>query len=298
MQRVVTIADLPKMLKKTNGYSSKMIDKKKKTNMNEKKSKPWTVWLNSLTSKDASAFSVKLKKVQVKARQRIFQQGECDNRLIFIESGKLKLSYWDSLNKKNICFSELSSGEVCGAETFFSHSPHTGTLAAMEDSVIRCLYKEDFQKLLSQHPAIENNLKEFCEKYQKKIAFSDSEKLARREHHRYPVSLKGQIQLIDPGGKKSSRALPVIVSDISIGGVCCITKKLEVNEAANFYQSQVKIGISYQINSLPHDIEKLAKVVAVRFHPSGESTIHLQYKVHMTEKEVIKLVEQKNIYTY
>jgi len=266
--------------------------------MSDEKNKSWTEWLNSLASKEATAFLSKLKKVQVKARQRVYQQGECDSRLIFVESGKLKLNYWDSLNKKNICFSELSSGDVCGAESFFSYSPHTGTLAAIDDSEIRCLYKEDFHKLLSQHPAIENSLKEHCEKFQKKIVFHDPKKLARREHQRYQTSLKGHIQQVDASGKKSSRALPVIVSDISIGGVCCKTQNLEAGEAAVLFQSQVQIKIAYQKTFLSCDIEKLAKVIAVRFLPFGESTIHLQFQVPMTEKEVLKMVQQNNVYTY
>ena len=70
--------------------------------MNEKNNKPWTEWMKSLASKEASAVLFEMKKVKVKARQRIFQQGECDSRLIFIETGKLKLTYWDALKKKNI----------------------------------------------------------------------------------------------------------------------------------------------------------------------------------------------------
>jgi CRP-like cAMP-binding protein len=266
--------------------------------MNQEQHKPWTEWVNSLAAKQASAILSKLKKIQVKARQRIFQKGECDNRLIFIESGKLTLSYWDALKRKNIVFADLSEGDICGAETFFSHSPHTGTLTAVEDSVIRCLYKNEFQKLLSQYPALENELNAYCEKYQKKIIFHDSQRLARRAHQRYPSSLKGQIQRVDSSGKKSSRTIPVIVSDISISGVRCTTQKLEEDEAKTFYQSQVLIKISYQKTFLSCDIEKLAKVVALRFRQFGESTIHLQFQVFMTEKEVLKLVQPNNIYIY
>jgi CRP-like cAMP-binding protein len=266
--------------------------------MNEQQNKPWTEWLLSLTSDESSALLSKLKKMPVKARQRVFQQGECDSRLIFIESGKLKLSYWNALKRKNIVFTELIKGDVCGAESFFSHSPNTGTLAAVENSVIRSLYKTDFHSLHSQYPEIENKLIEYCEKYQKKIVFHDPQKLARREHQRYPTSLKGRIQQVDSSGKKSSRALSVIVSDISIGGVCCKTEKLEAGEAEALFQSHAQIKITYQKTFLSCDVEKLAKVVAVRFRPFGESTIHLQFQIPMTEKEVLKMVQQNNVYTY
>lgn len=88
--------------------------------MDDEENRPCAELLNSLTPDEASAFLAKLHNVQVKARQRIFQQGECDSRLIFIESGHFKLSYWDNLKKKNVVFTHLSKGDICGAETFFS----------------------------------------------------------------------------------------------------------------------------------------------------------------------------------
>ena len=267
--------------------------------MDDKKNKPWAEWLNSIAPEEASAVLHKLIKVKVKARQRIFQQGDCDNRLIFVESGKLKLSYWDSLKKRNIVFTHLSKGDICGAETFFSHSPHTGTLSAVEDSTIRCLDKNDFQKLLGENPALENKLVEYCEKHQKKIVFHNEQKHARRANERYPTSLKGLIQQVDSSGNLSPVALIVIVTNISVGGVCCCLKNLGVENAANYYQSTVQITISYQQNSLVSDIQKMAKVVATRFLPMGESTIHLQFNVPLSEKKVMEMVQQKtNIYTY
>lgn len=266
--------------------------------MDDNKSKPWTEWLNTLVPEDSWAFLSKLHKVKLKARQRIFQQGECDNRLIFIESGKLKLSYWDSVKKRNTVFSHLSNGDIYGVETFFSHSPHTGTLSAVEDSMIRCLYKNDYQKLLAENPAFEKKLVEYCEKNQKKIVFQDPQKLAGRVHERYPTSLKGVIQRIDSSGTISPPALSVTVSNISVGGVCCSSKNLGVEDAANFYKSQVQITISYQKDSLNSDIQKTAKVVAVRFLPSGESTIHLQFNAPLSEKKLMEMMQRTNVYIY
>jgi hypothetical protein len=265
--------------------------------MNNKKNKTWTEWLESLEPQEASVLLLKLKKLHAKKQQRIFNQGDCDSRLIFVQSGKLKLCYWDSVKKKNIMFTDLSRGDVCGAESFFSLSPQTGTLSAVEDSIILCLYKDDFQKILDAHPAFEKKLVEYCNTCQKKIVFHEPEKLARRAYPRHPVSLNGRIHPLDPSLVKFPE-LNVTVSDISIGGARCKTKNLRAQDAEKFYQRPVKIKIFYQKNFLPCDIEKLAKVVAVRFPSSGGATIHIEFQVPLTEKEVLKMVQDKNIYTY
>lgn len=271
---------------------------KKRTVMDDGINKPWAKLLNSLEFYEASAFLAKLHKVHVKARQRIFHQGECDNRLIFIESGHFKLSYWDKLKKKNIVFTRLSKGSICGAETFFNLSPHTFNLAAIEDSIIRCLYKKDYQKLLSENPAFENTFIKYCEKLQKKIIFHDPQELGRRAHKRLPASLKGLIQQLDSSGKILPQKLRVTVSNLSIGGLRCSAQNLSIGDAVKFYKSKVDIKISYQKDSIPCDIQKIAKVVSVRFLLFGESTIHLQFQVPLTEKKVVEMAQSDNIYIY
>ncbi len=266
--------------------------------MDDNKHQSWNEWLESLTAHEASAFLLSVKKLRFSKQQRIFQQGDCDSRLIFVQSGKLKLCYWDRLKKKSVKFAELSKGDVYGGDVFFSHSPQTGSVAALEDTVVLCLDKKDFKALVARYPAIEHKLMEYCTKYGKKIVFTESEKFARRVYPRYPVSLNGQVIVADGGTDRAEKKFSVIVSDISMGGARCQIKDLGAQDAEKIYQRQIRIKIFYQRNYLTCDIEKLAKVVAIRFPSPGETSLHVEFQIPLTEKELFKIVQDKNIYTY
>jgi len=264
--------------------------------MDDENVKAWIELLDSLTPNEAKTFLSKLKHVNVKARQKIFRQGECDDRLIFIDSGQLKLSYWNQLKKKSDIFTHLEKGDVCGTENFFSHSPHTSSLTATEDSVIRCLYKKDYINLLASNPTLENKLRAYCEKYQKKIVFEDPEEPGRRIYKRHPTSLKGRLRKIDSKGNVLEPALPVKVTDISAGGVGCSVDKIGVKEAENLFKSQVQITVTNKKDNQPCNIDEIAKVVSVHFVPYGASKIHLQFQIPLLEKNIFDMVQFDSIY--
>ena len=92
--------------------SGEIIENEKTAAMDFEKIKPWASLFNKFTPTEAIEFYYTLKTMTAKAHQRIFQQGDCDNRLYFIESGKLKLSCFDKQIKKNVVFSNLAKGDI------------------------------------------------------------------------------------------------------------------------------------------------------------------------------------------
>jgi len=263
--------------------------------MGDEKEKAWAEFLDSLGTNEASAFLSKLDLISLKARQKVFRQGECDDRLLFVVFGSLKITYWNSLKKKNEVFAHLTKGDICGSDTFFSHSPHTNALTTIEDSLIRCLYKKGFNSLISEYPAIENKLIKYCEKNQKKLVFKDVQEPGRRAYQRHNTFLKGQIQKIDSNGVILSQILPVIVLDVSIGGLGCSAEKLGVVEAEDYYQSQAQVTITYNKNSLSCNIQKKVKIVSVYIAQIGSSKIHLQFHEPLSEKIILDLVQIDSI---
>lgn len=278
--------------------SAEIIEKEKICAMDYEKIKPWAELFNKFSPSEAAAFYFALNDISVKERQRIFQQGECDNRLFFIESGSFKLTYYNNQIKKSVIFSHLRRGDICGSEVFFTHSPHTTTLTALEDANIRCLEKQTYQKLLAENPSIESKLIRFCENYQKQFALSNPQKPARRAHPRFPVSLTGQVQRIDDKGNLLQQTMQMTVSDISAGGLSYIVQDMGIGDAANLHQSRMQVTISYQKYSVMYDVTKIAKVVAVRFLPFGECSVHLQFLTPMDEAKVFEIAEFTNVPAY
>jgi CRP-like cAMP-binding protein len=275
--------------------TGEIIENEKTAAMDFEKIKPWAALFNKFTPGEAVAIYYLLKTVTAKVHQRIFQQGDCDNRLYFIESGKLKLSCFDKQVKKNVVFATLEKGDICGVETFFTHTTHTTTLTVLEDAQITYLDKKSYQKLLVDHPSIDAKLIQYCETHQKKIKIQDADNLFRRAHPRFQTTLTGKIQRIDSRGNLSDQVSTVTVADISMGGLCCIARNLGVGEAANLHQSLVQVSFAYQKFEILHEQTKVAEVVSVRFLPFGDSSIHLRFKTPLEEHKVHEIARNTGV---
>ena len=278
--------------------AGEIIEKEKTAAMDFEKIKPWAPLFNKFTAGEAVAFYYLLKTMTVKKHQRVFQQGDCDNRLYFIESGKLKLSCFDKQVKKNVTVANLSQGDICGVETFFTHTTHTTTLIVIEDAGLTFLDKKTYQQLLVEHPAIEAKLVGFCETHQKKINLQNNNGLFRRAHPRFQTALTGKIQRIDSKGNLVDPASPVTIADISMGGLCCMAANLGVGEAANLHQSMAQVSFSYHKYDIVHEMTKVAEVVSVRFLPFGESSVHLRFKTPLDEHRVHEIARNTGITAY
>ena len=278
--------------------SGEIIENEKTAAMDFEKIKPWAPLFNKFTPTEAVAFYYTLKTMTAKAHQRIFQQGDCDNRLYFIESGKLKLSCFDKQIKKNVVFSNLAKGDICGVETFFTHTTHTTTLTVVEDAQFSYLDKKIYQKLLVNHPGMDAKLLQYCEIHQKKLNLKSGDQLFRREHPRFQTALKGKLQRIDQKGNLSEPVSSVTIADISMGGLSCMARNLGVGEAANLHQSLVQVSFSYQKYDIVHETTKVAEVVSVRFLPFGESAIHLRFKAPLDEHRVHEIASNTGVAAY
>ena len=61
----------------------------------------------------------------------------------------------------------MKPGEIVGVGPFFDVSVWTVTLTAMSAVKVQILEREDFLKLLLQHPGLESSLADFCRRSDK-----------------------------------------------------------------------------------------------------------------------------------
>jgi hypothetical protein len=278
--------------------AGEIIESEKASIIDFEKIKPWAELFDTFTLGEATAFYHLLNTMSARKHQRVFQQGDCDNRLFFIESGKLKWSCFDRQAKNNVVFANLTRGDICGVETFFTHTTHTTTLTVEEDAKLIVLDKKSYQQLLVDHSAIDSKLIAYCESHQKKLNIQNNGGLFRRAHPRFQTALMGKIYRVDPKENLSNQFLNVTIANISVGGLCCLVDKMGVGEAANLFQSNVQIFFSYMRYDTSHDMIIPAKAVAVRFFPLGESTVQLHFDKPLEESRVHEISFNTGITAY
>lgn len=278
--------------------SGEIIERKKAESMDPRTIQPWAELFNQFTDSEATTFYYALKPLVVKPSQPVFQQGSCDNRLYFIQSGALKLKYFDYGLRRNVTIATLKAGDIAGVETFFTFTNHTMNMIAIEDSLINYLDKEAYQKILTVHHTIESKLLQYCDA--KKVNFFQniSGTPARRAHERYKTNMRGQARRMDKNGSLLKEISEIRVMDISAGGLCYMVNNIQIGEAANLHNSRVQIIAAYQKYSLSYELIKTGKVVSLKFYPHGECSVHVQFDEPLNESSVLEIAKHTDVTAY
>ena len=83
----------------------------------------------------------------------ILLENEGGDTLFIIISGKVKVTTF-SESGKEVIFSILSEGDFFGDMSLMDGKPRSATVISIEDSVLRLLRRNDFIKLVEEHPRI------------------------------------------------------------------------------------------------------------------------------------------------
>lgn len=269
--------------------SGEILEQKKAEGMDLRITKLWPDLFNQFNTSEAADFYYALKTIIVKPSQPVFQQGTCDNRLYFIQSGALKLKYFDYELRKNVVIATLQKGDITGIEAFFTFTNHTTSLVAAEESIILYLDKQAYQSILTTHHGIESKLFNYCESKKTNYFQNTSRTPARRAHERYRTNFQAQMQRFDKKGNLLKKISKVRVADLSANGLCCKTNKIKVEEVPKLHNSRVLITASYQKHSLFYELKRIGKVVALKFFPHGECSVHIQFEEPLNESTVMKI---------
>ena len=279
--------------------AGEIIDQKKIACMDPEKIKPWADLFNQFSNSEAAAFYFALKDFVVKPNQPVFQQGNCDNRLYFICLGSLKLKYFDYDARKNVSITTLRKGDIAGIETFFTLTNHTTNLIAAEESKISFLEKSAYQKILAENYTIESKLSRYCETKQINYDQGKQEEVpSRRAYKRHKAELIGQVRRFDQHGKLGEEISKVKIIDISSGGLAYRVKNLKIGEASQLHNSRISIFASYRKYSLSYELNKVAKIVSLKFLPYGECSVHVQFEDLMDESKVMDIAQHADVTAY
>jgi CRP-like cAMP-binding protein len=271
--------------------TGEIIDQEKTADMDLEKVKLWSELYDKFTKSEAAALYFALTGISVKANTHVYEQGQFDDRLYFILSGRLKLSYFDSEAGRHLEYGFLDKGDITGEDAFFTFTSHSSTLSAQTDADLLCLEKADFENILVENPSIETKLFDYCEKLKKTYRQIGKKGKARRSHKRYETMLTGQVFTGNPKDTLMKDVTKVTITDISTGGLCYVVQNMKKAEAAILHKNWISIVASYKKGPLMADMKKLAKVIAVHFHPFGECSVHVQFKDPLDEKTVREIAQ-------
>ena len=89
---------------------------------------------------------------QLKDGEVLVKEGEDDNTLFILTSGKLAVS--SKVEEKDTVVYTMKVGECAGTRAFVDLAPRKATLIAVGDSIVYTLSPKDFETLLDEHSRV------------------------------------------------------------------------------------------------------------------------------------------------
>ena len=89
---------------------------------------------------------------KVSAGEILWQEGEADDYEVFIISGRLEAKKQTEFAGKEVVVGVFSAGTIVGELSFLDQRPRAVSVVALEDSELLLLSRENFERLLAEHP--------------------------------------------------------------------------------------------------------------------------------------------------
>ncbi len=86
------------------------------------------------------------------AGEVLWQEGDAGDFMVFIISGQLEAKKQTEFPGKDVVVGVFSAGSIVGELGFVDHDPRAVTVLALEDSELLLLSRENFERLLAEHP--------------------------------------------------------------------------------------------------------------------------------------------------
>jgi CRP-like cAMP-binding protein len=197
--------------------SAEVIEAEKIAAINPAHQDTWSHLYKKLTKEETIALYYAMKPITYEAEQAIFQQGEMNSNLYFINAGQLKMFY--RKGDHGILLKTLGPGDIAGEDTFFSSSTCTTSLMSHSRVKLNFLEKTAMQKWQSDAPNLSNKLQDYCLNLEPLRDLLTKNELERRQHKRYPISGDAAVQIM---GQPEGKIFKVDLADISASGVSFI----------------------------------------------------------------------------
>jgi predicted Zn finger-like uncharacterized protein len=264
--------------------SAEIIEEQKRQSMDQGHLKVWADLYESLELGEAIELYYSMNELVLKPEDVVFQQGQQNANLYFVQEGDLKLFYSDPLQKKEIFLEKLSTGKIANFTSFCSSTKCTHSLVTVTETKLTYLEKDILMKWKEEFPGIESKLNRFCQRQNSVEDLIRKRNLNRRAYERVKTSFNATIQLLDNLGQPDNVPFKVTLFDISVGGLGYTFNLNDKEKAVRLLDQSLILQIDLPPSKGQKKIIQKGKIVAVNILPFGEGFLHVQFQMPLNEK--------------
>ncbi len=241
----------------------------------------WVGLYDFLTTEEFNAFYASMEHVTFSPDENIVDQGDLQQRLFFINKGRVKLFSRD-LHGNDILLKTVGPGEVFGVESFFKVSAWTINAASVGTVDVFVLPYEALRRWQNSFPDLELKLKEFCHQF---VEHDDDKIMVidRRGTERLKLSGRLAIAILDDQGKETGTVLQGENGDISTGGISSMVRVSQKRNIRLLLGRKIFVHLpdGPTGSQLTSGVAGLVVAIYVDGSNHGESAAYVHYSVHI-----------------
>lgn len=203
------------------------------------------------------------------------QQGEAGDSLYFVISGQIKSVF--TKGRQEMLIQTLGPGSIAGADSFFSISVSTTSLAAITTAKVGVLSDEAVQSIKSKNPTILPKLKDYCLSFDRAHDLLVQKGLNRRNYERFKINGTLRFYVINNEGKIISNEHRGELSDVSLGGVSYYIRTANSAHARTLLGRRLllRFGLPTQKGLL--SAERTGVITGVISHMFNDYSVHVKF---------------------
>ncbi len=260
--------------------AAEIIEEEKNNALDQNLLAIWSDLYDLLTTEEFNTLYYSLEPDKYDAEETIVNRGDVQERLYFINKGKVKLYFTEKGNEMLV--KTLGPGEILGADSFFNASVWTIGAGSMGNVDLSYLTHNALQDCIGEQPALEAKLRDYCLHFDVVEHFFSTTGIDRRKFKRFKAKGMASTVILNDDGKESGHGFKGEIDDISQGGISFYARISQKKNVRLLLGRKLRIRIENKVGIGELNEKMTGVIVALRGHHVMES----EYSVHVEFDQV------------
>ena len=255
---------------------NEIIENEKSRSIASELRKTWAPIFECLTTEEANAMYLALQPVHLTPDFTVIQQGKTNDRIYFVNSGRLKM--FCRIGNKDILIKNMGMGTIFGQETFFSINVCTHSVTTLSRAQLSYLEKKRLVELQEKFPQLCSSLETII--YGLNRTAYDSlylKGIERRSYKRYRLFTRIRAHLLTPDADKTTD-MPINgeMWDISKTGLSFYFKSKNEKYVQRLLGRTMWVRFYLKGSAYTKPLIVTGVVRGVQNHPLNNYSVHLK----------------------
>ncbi len=270
--------------------AAEIIEEEKIASIAQMDIEAWSELYDELSTEEFATFIHATERKVYGNEALIFQQGDTQSGLYFVNSGAVKIFYQDKTEEKLI--KTATRGDILGADTVVDASVWTVSAACLGQAEIMYLGERELVRLREEYPALETKINDFCQKYVSLEKFFNTADRDRRGARRHNLSGKVTSVLLDDKRRDTGFSTQGDLSDVSRGGLSFFMRISQKKHARVMLGRNIRVMVAME-GAVGRQLNILGSIIAVRSRQNVENeySVHIKFNENLSSPHLQAIIK-------